>query len=60
MAVYQFAKTNNSQGFQRRKEYSNFFFDQPFKLANYYAGYLLSETQRTIEERLQELPSMSL
>jgi insulysin len=29
-------------------------------LADYYGRYLLSETQWTIEEKLKELPSMSL
>ena len=42
---------------QAQREWRNFFLGQSYTLSDYYARYIMTETQWTIEEKLKELPS---
>ncbi|KAF8965197.1 Metalloenzyme, LuxS/M16 peptidase-like protein [Flammula alnicola] len=44
---------------EARREWENFFLGQSYSLSDYYARYLMSERQWTIEEKLKELPSVT-
>lgn len=44
---------------QAQREWRNFFLGQSYTLSDYYARYIMTETQWTIEEKLRELPSIT-
>ncbi|RXW22316.1 hypothetical protein EST38_g3526 [Candolleomyces aberdarensis] len=44
---------------QAQREWRNFFLGQSYSLSDYYARYILTETQWTVEEKLKELPSVT-
>ncbi|KAI0362448.1 insulin-degrading enzyme [Trametes cingulata] len=44
---------------QAKREYENFFLGQPYRLADYYARYLLTEQEWTMSELLEEIPSVT-
>ena len=42
---------------QAQREWRNFFLGQSYTLSDYYARYIMTETQWTVEEKLKELSS---
>ncbi|KAF9482803.1 insulin-degrading enzyme [Pholiota conissans] len=45
---------------EARREYENFFLGQSYSLSDYYARYLMTKQQYTQEEKLKELPTITV
>jgi insulysin len=57
VAVLTCARADGHAG-QVRQEWNNFFLAQPYRISDYYAKYLLSYEDWTLEQKLGELMSM--
>ncbi|KAI0784388.1 insulin-degrading enzyme [Abortiporus biennis] len=41
------------------RDWENFFLEQPYRLSDYYARYIMTEKQWTLQEKLAEIPSIT-
>lgn len=49
----------NAKQQQIKRDWENFFLEQPFRISDYFARYLLTQRQWTLQEKLEEISSIT-